>query len=209
MIRVFIGYDPRQPVAFNVAAQSVWNHASEPVAVTRLNLATLPITRRGLTEFTYSRFLVPWLCEYQGKAIFMDADVLLRGDVAELAKHDEAVSVVMHQKQKYERPSVMAFNCAKCQTLTPEYVETSPNLFSLSWASEVGELPPEWNHLVGYDQRSAHAKLVHFTQGIPCFEETRNDEHAQEWNDVARQCMSTVSWEAIMGKSVHAPLKRA
>lgn len=208
MIRIFIGVDQRQKVAFHVAAQSIIDHASVPVSITPLVLKTLPITRRGLSDFTYSRFLVPYLCEYSGQAIFMDGDVLVRGDVAELSSKD-AVSVVFHAERSYENASVMVFDCAQCRVLTPEYVETAKNPLKLDWAASVGQLPKSWNHLVGYDVRRHDAKLVHFTQGIPCFDETRNDEHAEEWNKTAAQCMSTVDWETIMGNSVHAKHKRA
>ena len=68
MIRVFIGFDPRQPLAFNVCASSIVRAASKPVAITALTLKTLPIKRQGLTQFTYSRFLVPHLCNYEGRA---------------------------------------------------------------------------------------------------------------------------------------------
>ena len=71
---VFIGYDPRQPIAYNVAQYSVVKNASQPVSVTPLILSQLPITRRGLTEFTFSRFLVPWLTGFKGKSMFMDQD---------------------------------------------------------------------------------------------------------------------------------------
>src|SRR5689334_16202690 len=96
--RIFIGADERQPIAYNVAQHSVYDHASIPVAVTKLVQSTLPVKRRGLTSFTYARYLVPYLCNYEGYALFCDADVLFRGDVAELAKlaPDAAVSVVPH-----------------------------------------------------------------------------------------------------------------
>lgn len=208
MIRIFIGMDERQPVAFTVAAQSIIQHASVPVQITPLVLKTLPITRAGLTSFTYGRFMVPWLCGYEGQAIFMDADVLVRGDVAELSTKD-AVSVVFHAEHSYENASVMVFDCAQCKVLTPDYVQIGRNPLKLDWASSVGSLPKEWNHLVNYDQPNPAAKLVHFTQGIPCFPETQGDEFAEEWMKVARQCMTSCSWEEIMGDSVHAKHKRA
>ncbi len=90
--------------------------------------------------------------------------------------------------------------------LTTEFVQTAPNIFDLeSWAPHVGTLPSEWNHLVNYDNPRADAKLVHFTQGIPCFPETADDEYADEWRATARNCMYTVSWAKIMGQSVHVP----
>ncbi len=215
-LRVFIGFDPRQPVAYQVAAASIAKNSSRPVAITPLILSQLPIMRRGLTSFTFSRFLVPYLCGYEGHALFVDADVLCLGDIAELPwDATESVFVVAHstvQKQgktidvRFERPSVMLFNCAECKPLTKEKIETG-NPFSLDWAHSIGHLPREWNYLVGYDTGGG-AKLVHFTQGIPIFEETCNDEYAPEWLEMAKWCGESCSWQEIMGQSVHAKWKQ-
>lgn len=218
-VRIFIGADERQPIAANVAIHSIFENATVPVAVTRLNQATLPVKRRGLTQFTYTRYLVPWLCGYEGWGLFADADILVRGDIAELPwQAEEAVSVVKHDQvvkqgqivsTAFERNAVMLFNCAKCKNLTPEFIETqSPNKLD-TWAESVGSLPPEWNHLVGYDAPNPQAKLVHFTMGIPCFAETQNDEFAAEWVATHRQMNGTVPWKEIMGRSVHARWKNA
>ncbi len=201
-LKVYVGFDPRQPVAFTVALYSLMSHASKPISVTPLDLSTLPIKRRGLTEFTYSRFLVPWLCDYQGRALFVDSDVMFRTDVHQIPQTDDAIQVVKSAKI-YEWPSVMLFNCEKCKVLTPEFIENEKALMACGWAETVGELPPEWNHLVGYYPPNPDAKLVHFTQGIPCFDETYNDEHGEEWRKVRDYALSTVSWTEMMGSSVH------
>lgn len=226
-LRVFIGFDPRQPVAYQVAAASIAKNSSRPVSITPLILSQLPLKRRGLTEFTFSRFLPPYLCGYEGHALFLDADTLCRGDIAELDwEATECVSVVKHTsvqkagKQvdvRFERPSVMLFNCAECKRLTPEYIETG-NPFSFDWADAIGELDPEWNYLVGYNTRvdvlphmgnpNGGAKLAHFTQGIPIFEETAKDEYAAEWLEMAKWCSESCSWTEIMGQSVHAKWKQ-
>lgn len=215
-LRVFIGFDPRQPVAYQVAAASIAKHSSVPVSITPLILSQLPLKRRGLTEFTFSRFLVPWLCNYVGHALFVDADALCMGDIAELPWDAiDAVSVVPHttvQKQgkavdvRFERPSVMLFNCSECPTLDPDLIEAG-NPFDFRWAKTVGNLPREWNYLVGYDTGGG-AKLAHFTQGIPIFEETCNDEYGNEWRELAAWASHSCSWKDIMGNSVHAKWKR-
>ena len=61
MINVFIGFDERQRVSFTTLASSIYELSSAPVSVSPLVLRTLPISRRGLTPFTFSRFLVPGL----------------------------------------------------------------------------------------------------------------------------------------------------
>jgi hypothetical protein len=109
---------------------------------------------------------------------------------------------VVKNRLRFEWPSLMVFNCDKCQALTPEFIETG-NPHTLKWG-EVGELPGEWNHCVGYDEPKAGVKLVHYTQGIPCFPEVENCEFAKEWNSELRHMNSTVSWTELMGKSIHA-----
>lgn len=133
-VKLFSGYDPREAIGFHVFSSSVLEHASRPVSIVALDSKGLPV---GTNAFTYSRFLVPYLCGFQGHAIFMDgADMLMLGDVAELdALFDPqfAVQVVKHpdyvtrHPRKYvgttmEAPnsvyarknwaSVMLFNCA-------------------------------------------------------------------------------------------------
>jgi len=202
--RIFIGVDPRQPIAFFALACSIVGRSSRPLTITPLILSSLPIKRTGLTEFTYSRFMVPWLCGYYGRALFLDADMMARSDIAELIDmYDAKYAVqVVQNKLRYEWPSLMLFNCEACHKLTPEYVENG-DPFSFEWG-EVGALPSEWNHLVGYDDPDKDAKLVHFTQGIPIFPETKDCEFGQEYQAEVRSMTSSVSWAEIMGNSVHA-----
>lgn len=203
-LRVFIGYDPRQPIAYNVLCHSIWTRASVPVSITRLQLNQLPLTRKGLTEFTYSRFLVPYLCGYKGRALFLDADMLVRDDIADLfALGDDSDVQVVKNAEKFEWPSLMLFNCEKCWKLTPESVETSDNIFRMDEWSNVGELPKEWNHCVGYDGYNPDAKLIHYTQGVPVWPETQDCDFADEWHAERMHMMGTVSFDELMGHSVH------
>jgi hypothetical protein len=178
-IPVFIGYDPHERAAVNVLADSLVQHSSRPLAIT-------PIVARQLsgilcrerhpsqsTEFSFSRFLVPYLQDYSGWAIFMDCDMLARGDIAELwEQRDEryAVMVVKHQhvpgetvkflgaeQTRYEKKnwsSLMLFQCERCRALTPDYVNsaTGLQLHRFEWLSgeeEIGALPMgRWNHLI-------------------------------------------------------------
>ena len=211
MIRVFIGYDTREAAAFGVLSHSIHRHASQPVAIAPVMLSELEGVfhreRNPLqsTEFSFSRFLTPWLCDYQGWAVFMDCDMLMRDDIAKLwALRDEryAVQVVKHVhvpkeevkflgavQTKYEKKnwsSVMLMNCAKCTALTPEYVNRASGLelHQFKWLEGdhlIGEIPRAWNHLVGYDPPRRDASLVHYTIGGPYFEAYRDCEYAAEW----------------------------
>jgi lipopolysaccharide biosynthesis glycosyltransferase len=210
-IRVFIGFDGREDVAFSVLAHSIHRNASQPVSIAPVMLSQLGgVYRRDVnplqsTQFSFSRFLTPWLCGYEGWAVFMDCDMLVLDDIARLwALRDEryAVQVVKHVhvpkedvkflgavQTKYEKKnwsSVMLMNCAKCTALTPEYVNTATGLqlHQFKWLDDdslIGELPSRWNHLVGYDTPRKDASLVHYTIGGPYFEEYAQCEYAREW----------------------------
>lgn len=205
---IFIGYDPRQPVAYNVLQQSILVRATKPVAITPLVIQTLPFKRMGLTPFTYTRFLVPFLMGYKGWGLFLDADIVLRDDISQLfdLRDDKYAVMVSKNVHRFEWASVMLFNCAKCEILTPEYCEVADALHQIRWAKdeEIGDLPREWNHLVGYDEERPDAKLVHYTQGIPCFPETNDSEYAQDWIDEAKWLGMSQPWEVLMGNSIHA-----
>ena len=211
MIRVFIGYDDREAVAYGVLAHSIHARASEPVSITPVRLSSLRgVYRRERnplqsTDFSFSRFLTPYLCGYEGWAVFMDCDMLVLDDIANLWKlRDEryAVQVVKHEhvpkedvkflgavQTKYQKKnwsSVMLMNCARCTALTPDYVNqaTGLELHQFKWLGDdarIGELPASWNHLVGYDAPRRDASLVHFTIGGPYFDEYRGCEYSAEW----------------------------
>lgn len=211
MIPVFIGYDPREAVAFSVLAHSIQVRSSAPVAIAALALAQL----RGVlarerhplqsTDFAFSRFLVPYLSRYFGWSVFLDCDMLALDDIAKLwALRDEryAVQVVKHDHRPREKTkflgepqtayekknwsSMMLFNNGKCRALTPEYVNRAGglDLHQFKWlASEalIGALPERWNHLVGCSAPSREVSLAHFTLGGPYFPEFADCEYADEW----------------------------
>ena len=195
-IRIFLGYDEGHPIGSLVCEQSISDRSSKPISVTHLRLASLrdiftrPKNSEQLTDFSYSRFIVPSLCEYKGWALFMDGqDMMLRDDIAKLwALKDEryAVMVVKHPDfeglhtfgettitpcHRFNWSSVMLFNNARCKALTPMYVNTAnyEDLHQFKWSeeAEIGELPNTWNHLVGRYKPREDAALVHWTLGAP------------------------------------------
>lgn len=207
MLRIFIGVDERQPVAYHVLCSSIQRRSSVPIAFTPILLNQIPIKRRGLTSFTFARYIVPYLCEYKGRALFLDSDILVNCDVSELFNMDfnDSVAIVPFDGDlAFERPSVMLFNCEKCKNLTLEYIndiKTSPQSFE--WAESIASLPYEYNHLVGYSPKQG-AKVIHYTQGVPGYLECRDCEYSDLWFDELDMVNHHVSWLEIMGGSVHA-----
>jgi lipopolysaccharide biosynthesis glycosyltransferase len=219
VIRVFIGFDPRETIAYNVLSFSIQRHATQPVAIAPLMLSQLGgvLTRERhplqSTDFSFSRFLTPFLADYTGWSVFMDCDMLMLDDIATLwSLRDEryAVMVVKHRhvpretvkflgepQSKYEKKnwsSVMLFNNALCRTLTPDYVNTATGLelHQFKWLESedlIGSLPDRWNHLVGYNPPRADAALVHYTLGGPYFEEFGTCEYADAWREAKQQML--------------------
>lgn len=211
MIHVFIGYDAKESVAYHVLSHSILRHASRPVSITPLvkqHLRKFYVRERSAiesTDFSFTRFLVPYLSGYSGWSIFMDCDMLITTDIAELwALRDEryAVMCVKHEyvardevkflgttQSKYEKKnwsSVMIFNNALCTSLTPELVATESGLFlhQFKWLAsddQIGALPSVWNHLVGEMTSSAIPKLIHYTLGGPYFNSYNECEYADLW----------------------------
>lgn len=217
MLKVFIGYDSRETVAYHVCAHSILSRANAPVSVIPLALHMLPMFRRERdilqsTEFAFTRFLVPYLSGFEGVSIFMDCDMLVRCDINEIldninlandvscVKHDytpKTETKFLGQVQSaYPRKnwsSVMVFNNAKCRILTPELVNNASGAFlhRFQWAENVGELGSEWNHLVGEYDPNPKAKIVHFTLGTPCFPGYEDQEYADLWRDEYRMMNSS------------------
>jgi lipopolysaccharide biosynthesis glycosyltransferase len=210
-IPIFIGYDPREAVAYHVCVNSIIRQASQPVCIVPLALNLFndytETHTDGSNHFIYSRFLVPHLMDYQGFAIFIDGDMIVKDDISKLCDlYDptKAVQVVKHNYQtrmpvkylgakneNYPRKnwsSVILWNCYHDthKKLTPEFVQAATGSFlhRFSWIDDehVGELPIEWNWLPDEFGPNPAAKLLHYTLGTPCFEEFADTPQAEDWH---------------------------
>jgi lipopolysaccharide biosynthesis glycosyltransferase len=211
MIPVFIGYDPREAIAFHVCANSIIRHSSQPVQIipVALNLFRdyTETHTDGSNHFIYTRFLVPYMMKWQGHAIFIDGDMIVRDDIAqlwELRDPYKDVQVVKHnyktrmpikylgsKNEDYPRKnwsSVILWNCNSYpnRKLTPDYVmkATGAELHRFTWCTDdrIGELPPEWNWLPDEYGANPSAKLLHYTLGTPCFHEFADTPQGSEWH---------------------------
>lgn len=92
MLRIFIGWDSRFPEPADVLSYTLLKHSSIPLEIRYLKLDELKLSRQhdplASTEFTYSRFLLPHLCNFRGSALFLDNDMLCLGDIREIAELD-------------------------------------------------------------------------------------------------------------------------
>lgn len=216
-IPIYIGADPREAAGLHVFIQSVMDRASAPVAFIPLHKPMLngfDGQRDGTNAFIYSRFLVPYLQNYNGWAIFADgSDMVCVDDIAKLwamredRSFNKAVAVVKHDYQtkhprkyigtpmesaneSYPRKnwsSLVLWNCGHYanRRLTPDLVMESPGSFlhRFQWLNDdqIGELPAEWNVLVG-EQDTAGASLLHHTLGIPGFNHYKHCDASEHWH---------------------------
>ena len=215
MIKLFCGYDTRESIGFHIFIASVLENTSTPVSFIPITKSLL--NRHGTNTFTYSRFLIPSLCDHEGWAIYADAsDMLCMADISELWRlkdHYKAVQVVKHDymtkhprkylgtsmeapNENYPRKnwsSLILWNCGhfKNRILTTEYVSTKPgvDLHRFSWLDDelIGGLHSEWNWLVGEYHHNDQAKILHYTLGMPGFAKYRQCDHSTEWHDMARK----------------------
>ena len=217
MIPIYVGYDPREPIAYHVCCNSIIRTASKPVCFIPLALGLLDDLyqeehRDGSNDFIYSRFLVPYLNGFQGHAIYLDGDMLVKGDIVDLwnqkcastalqcVKHDyQTKAPVKYLGQKNEDypkknwSSVILWNCGHPthRNLVPDTVSkmTGKQLHRFLWMNEaqIGALSPSWNWLETENPPNPKANLVHYTLGTPCFDEYSETETAWQWkNELSR-----------------------
>jgi lipopolysaccharide biosynthesis glycosyltransferase len=216
--KIYIGFDPKEAVAYHVCVNSIIRQSSVAVDITPLALTTLHgyverADRAVITDypptnqFSFSRFLVPYMNDYKGWALFIDGDMILLDDIKKLydmADDRYAVMCVKHDyKTKYpikymgqvnldyERKnwsSVMLINCGHPanKALTPQYVinATGKQLHRFEWLTDdlIGEIPIEWNWLPDEHGINPDAKLLHYTVGAPCFHDYATTPMSDVWH---------------------------
>ena len=194
---IVVGFDEREAVAYHTFVQSVIDNSSIPVRFLPLNSKLLSdykeVHKDGSNDFIYSRFLVPYLMNFKGWAIYADGDMVCVEDIKklwDLRDKDYAVQVVKHNyktkiKSKYwgnkneDYPrknwsSLILWNCehSSHKILTPNLIQnqTGAYLHRFSWLKdeEIGELPKEWNWLAMEYEEKENINLIHYTIGTPC-----------------------------------------
>ena len=215
-LNIYVGYDSKEDIAYRVCKYSILKRSKSNIKITSLKLYELvaknlykrDIDPLASTEFTYSRFLVPFLNNYHGWAIFCDCDFIFFEDISNILidiDKSKAVYCVQHdytpkekhkmdgQKQTiYPRKnwsSFILFNCShpsnKKLNLDLVNSETGSFLHQFKWLedNEIGSLDERWNWLEGWTSNHNNKKpfAVHYTRGGPWFEEWQDVEFANEW----------------------------
>jgi hypothetical protein len=210
--QIFIGYDKREARAFDVCKYSI-DQRSE-IKTNKLFSEDIETYSRDWgepqsTDFTFTRFWVPFLSDFKGWSFFVDCDFLFLEDplkILDSIDADKAVYVVQHpgyipnsqikmdgiaQHRAYRKnwASFILFNNEhpKNQRLVPEFLNNHrPGLdfHQLRWLDDedIGALPLEWNCLDDY-YLLENPKAIHYTDGGPWFDNYKNTTYSQLWLD--------------------------
>ena len=215
-IPVYVGYDSREDIAYQVCKHSIIRR--EPGATVKAlkqkdmresGLYTREVDKLASTEFTFTRFFIPHLQNYQGWAVFCDCDFVWTVPTTDLKQYcdpSKAVVVVQHDytpaegmkmdgKQQHIYPrknwsSMILWNCdhPKNKVLTPELLnrESGAFLHRFQWLDDedIGSLPHHYNWLVGWykEPKDGRPKIYHWTEGGPWFVDNYFDcEYADVW----------------------------
>ena len=220
--KIYIGYDSKEPIASEICEFSLNKNSSKPVKINHIKLNEVKnkniywreTDKLGSTEFTFTRFLVPFLQNYNGWALFCDSDFLWLEDVNELfsiADDKYAIMCVHHDykpkntkkkllssQQIYPRKnwsSLVLWNCShpSNKKVTPDLVNTETGKFMhrFGWLKdeEIGAISHEWNWLIGWykEPEDGKPKALHYTEGGPWLgSDFQKKEYAEEWNKYFR-----------------------
>jgi hypothetical protein len=189
-MRVFVGVDESQLLAAEVLEHTIRQHASGPVEVTPMTQVKAPMPKdkrnRPRTSFSFSRFAIPALCGYQGRALYVDADMQVFDDIAQLwdIPFDGAKVLCTDQPEPPEKwrgsghfhpgrqMSVMMLDCGSLDWDVEEvvrgldqgrytYEQLMFEMCLLPPEQVTDGLPPAWNHLEHFEP--GDTKLLHYT----------------------------------------------
>ena len=207
---IVVGFDQKESVAYHTFTQSVIEKSTIPTRFMPLSVGSLTkykeVHEDGSNDFIYSRFLVPYLMNFKGWAIYADGDMVCLEDIKklwDLRDNKFAVQVVKHEyktkvKNKYwgnkneDYPrknwsSLILWNCEHLshKILTPEFIQEQPGSFlhRFSWIKdiEIGSIEKEWNWLAMEYEEKKDINLIHYTIGTPCFKEYQNSSLSTYW----------------------------
>jgi len=179
-IRIFIGASPSEWLPAKVLEYSIKVNTKSPVKTYLLSSVCrsfeLPLNKKNhpRTPFSFQRFLIPEICGYQGRAIYLDADMLVFNDINAVWETDFEGADLLTTKSKdlgrSPQYSVMLLDCGKLSwsieniinSLNKEDFTYEQLMYELIVAkSPTAKLPWEWNSLEYYD--AINTNLLHYT----------------------------------------------
>lgn len=207
---IYIGYDVREDMAAQICRYSIVKRITDKRRIKFLRSKDIPQffgrpQDIQSTDFTYTRFFIPYIEQYEGFSVFVDCDFLFLDDINELVNSvnpDAAVSVVKHPSynprtsikmdgipqhgsHRKNWASLMVFNNQKCKQLTVDYinnVQPGRSLHEFKWVDDkdIGSISLDWNTLDGYYELD-NPRAIHYTDGGPWFKDYKQTYYSKYW----------------------------
>ena len=214
---IYIGYDDQRNNIFKVCEKSILKNSKNNIEIFKIGNSILnkniwyrEKNKYESTDFSISRFLVPFLSNFSGISIFMDDDFLWKCDVSDLMEfYDDSKSVMVckhnyiskfetkwnsNKQINYARKnwsSLMIFNSKHfdCKNLNVKNVNEKSALWlhQFKWTDDknIGQIPLNYNYLVGeYEENFNDIKALHFTNGCPIYDDSIKTRHSNEWLEI-------------------------
>lgn len=191
LLRVFVASTPAEWLPMRVLEFSIRETTSLPVEVSAIykfnRSIPMPLAseNRPRTPFSFQRFLIPELCDFSGKAIYLDADMQVFEDIRELWTQDFAgcglQTVQEGQNGRRGQYSVMLLDCNALKWNIDQIVadldagklDYAALMYEMRVARKVGRnISPDWNSLERY--QTGKTRLLHYT-----------DMNTQPWVSIA------------------------
>lgn len=179
-VRVFVAATVSEALPVKVLEYSIRQHASATVVVTPLYEAGIPIPHprdrenQPRTPFSFQRFLIPQVCEYQGVAIYLDSDMLVFKDIVGLWRRpfglaNVLTSYVDSASGRKPQFSVMLMDCNQLDWSIQDIVDRldagelsyEQLMYECALASASDVIEPDWNSLEAY--KEGRTALLHYT----------------------------------------------
>lgn len=180
-VRVFVGTDRAQMIGVKLLEYSIKKYASMSVTVEPIDDAGIPVpadpANRSRTGFSFSRFKIPELCGYRGKGIYMDADMQVFTDIADLWNRPFDGAKVLYAEGPAAQGRIPQFSVLllDCESLDWDvrkivqgfdegkyaYADLMQRICILPENDKRPGLPFEWNSLEHYEE--GRTKLIHYT----------------------------------------------
>lgn len=206
--RIFIGSDPTQVLGAKMFEYSVRRFASMSVTFEIIDNTGLPVPsspqKRARTGFSFCRFKIPELCNYRGRAIYVDADMQVFADIKDLWTREFDDSWLLYSELKggtgrSPQYSVMLLDCAKldwnAKRLIADLDEGKYDYASLM--TEFAMMPKEkkrpllefeWNSLEHYEE--GKTKLIHYTDMPTQPWVSHNNKNGEIWYADVRRALA-------------------
>jgi hypothetical protein len=169
IVKIFVGTsDEDDIVAEQTLEYTLKKHSSEPIEITWMRPSNMGKWNTGNwgTPFSGFRWAVPSMCDFKGRAMYMDVDMICLYDIAEFWNMDMGENAVMVRKyEKRKEFSMLLFDCEKVKLPDLDSIKSFTN-FSFSMSNnlkDVGFFDDSWNVIDGEDFDIAQIKVLHYS----------------------------------------------